>query len=520
MIIPRIEGSAAIKKARNPRAKEIKPRTRKPKNVKESWVSHGGYDSRGRSLYFRPSDGRLVYLECCFPDCGKTNFKTIRSMMLHVSGMRNHHVGKGFFKNHAHVIELCGKLPSERQALTGGEEEHRLIDPYPHQEQIAYGSEPSILVSSLRQSATTYTIEQDSDGLNSREATSTTSPNISGDTSVTSMTPIMATHDVTIKEEVIKDVGGDPHNSRMAQGKGTIAQDCLSANEIKKIALPEYVSSMSYDTDDDDIDTAIHDAIQHQATARQRYLPELASLDAGQMRSLVDTRPEVHIKREDESIEAELFDQPVTANVGAAEIQETHGRIADITEVGGKAEVETKLADASVPVENEILVGGSDVDAGLFDQPLAANVAADIQETDGRIGDITERVGKPEIETELADASIPFDNQTLVGGIDINAGLLDQPLTANVAAATVIQETDGRIGDTTDLGDTVADSHQPSEEKLVAQTSSTSRARTTDPELCKGVSHKRASSITLALFDTTAQKRWRYDSYTFGPSSC
>ncbi len=418
----------------------------------EGWISH---DSQGRSLYIRPSDGQLVYLECCFPGCRKTNFKNISSIRRHVSDTRGHNVERGFFINHAHVIEVCGKVPPERQALGAGEEEHRLIEPYPHQEQIAYGSEPSIPVSSLSQPATAYTIEQDSDGLNSREATSITSPNVNGDTSVTSMTPIMATHDVAIKEEVIEDVGSRSRISHMAQGKGTI-----TANEIERIVLPEYVSSMSYDTDDDDIDTTIHAASQHRATARQRYLPELASLDAGQMGSLVFTRLEVQGNREDESTEAGLFDQPVTANVGAAEIQETHGRIADITEVGGKVEVETKLADASVPVENEILVGRSDVDAGLFDQPLTANVAA-----------------------------------------------------------AELQESDGRIGNTTDVGDTVADSHQPSEEKLVAQTSSTSRARTTDPELCKGVSHKRSPSITLALLDTAAQKRRRYDSYTFGPSS-
>lgn len=166
----------------------------------QSW---GTYDSRGRSLYLRPSDGELVYLECCVAGCGKTNFKNIRSIMCHVSDMRIHGGGKGFFRDHAHVIEVCGKLPPERQALREGEEGQRLIEPYPHQEQIAYGSEPSIPVSSLRQSATTHAIEQDFAGLSSPEAPSIRGPPISDYSSV-SATPTMETHDVTVRKEVLQ----------------------------------------------------------------------------------------------------------------------------------------------------------------------------------------------------------------------------------------------------------------------------------------------------------------------------
>lgn len=102
---------------------------------------------------------------------------------------------------------------------------------------------------------------------------------------------------------------------------------------------------------------------------------------------------------------------------------------------------------------------------------------------------------------------------------DLNAELPDQPVTANIAAASGVQEADGRIGATTDIEATVADSHQVSEEQLDAQASSNGHAQHTDPGLSKGVSHKRALSTPLALLDTTAQKRLRYDSYTFGPSS-
>lgn len=437
--------------------------------------------------------------------------------MRHVSDMRTHGGGKGFFRNHAHVIEVCGKLPDGQQTLREEEEEHRLIEPFP---QIAYEPEPSIPVSSLSQPATAYTIEQDSDGLNSREATSITSPNTSGDTSVTSMTPIMAI-DVAIKKKIMQDVGDHQHICLMAQNKTAHTHECLSANETERVALPEYISSMRDDTDDDDVDTAILVAVQHQATVRQRYLPELASLDAGQMRSLIDPHPEVQIKREDGSIEYAL-EASNTARLSTL-LTQRFDAVENTTSVGEPG-VETELADPSISFGNQTLVGRSGVDAGLFDQPLTANLtAAETPGTDGSIAHVIGVVGKTEIETEHADASIPRGNGTLVRGSELDSLFSDQPVTADAAAAAAaakIQQTDGRIGDTTDLGETVANSRQAFPEQLVAHISSDGRARTVGPELCKGVSHKRASSITVALLDTAAQKRWRYDSYTFGPSSC
>lgn len=349
MIIPKIEGSSTITKARKSRAKETKPRVKSPKNVKECWNAH---DSPGRSLYIRPSDGQLVYLECCFPGCGKTNFKNITTMKRHMSNPRIHNVGKGFFRNHAHVIEACGKLPPEREALREEEEEHRSIEPYSHQEQIAYESEPSTPFSSFRQSAMADAIEHDYDGPNSREASTIPGPPFSDYSSVSSTTPSTGTHEVTIKKEVMDDVDDQPQVFRVAQGKGTITHDCLSANEIERVALPEYVSSMSYDTDDDDLETAIHEAIQHRATARQQHIPELASLDAGQMGSLVNRQPGVLTKREDESIEPEIFGQPIIAKVAATEIHETDRRFRDIPEVVGKPDIETELADMSILFRN------------------------------------------------------------------------------------------------------------------------------------------------------------------------
>lgn len=496
---PKIEGSTTIKKERTTRAKETKPRVKKPKNV-EGWISN---DSLGRSLYIRPSDGKLVYLECCFPDCGKTNFKDISSLKRHLLYTRGHNVKKDFFRNHAHIIEVYGKLPPERQAVREEEERYRLIEPYPHQEQIAYESEPSILVSSLRQPATAYAaVEQDSDGPNSHEATSITSPTISGDTSVTSITPIMARHDVSIKKEAIEDVDSIPQIPYMAQGKSTITHGYMSANEIERIPLPKYVSSMNYDTDDDDMDTVIHEAIHYRATTRPQNIPELASLNAGQMSSVL-THPEVQVKRECKSIERELFAKPVTVNVAAGKLQETD------------------LADTSLPFGTDTLVGDSEIDAGLLAQPATANIpTTDNQETDGRITDTAEVIENPELETEHADTSIPSETNTFVGETDILSKLFNQPLTVHIPAATQLPEAAIHVADTTALRKTVVDSLQAAKNRLVAQTFSTGRARTTGPELRKGVSHKRASPITLARLDTAAQKRWRCDDYTFGPSSC
>lgn len=482
----------------------------------QSWST---YDSRGRSLYLRPSDGQLVYLGCCFPGCGRTDFKNIRSIMRHVSDMRTHGGGKGFFRNHAHVIEVCGKLPDGQQALREEEEEHRLIEPFPHQEHTAHEPEASVPVSSHSQPpATAYAVEQDFDGLNGPKPRSIRGSPLSDHNSVSS-TATMEMHDATIRKEITEDFNGHPHISHTAQAKGTITQDCLSANESERVALPEYISSMRDDTDDDDVDTAILVAVQHQATVRQRYLPELASLDAGQMGSLIDPHSEVQIKREDESIEYAL-EASNTARLSTL-LTQRFDAVENTTSVGEPG-VETELADPSISFGNQTLVGRSGVDAGLFDQPRTANLTAvETPETDGSIAHVIGVVGKTEIETEHADASIPRGNGTLVRGSELDSLFSDQPVTADAAAAAAkIQETDGRIGDTTDLGETVANSRQAFPEQLVAHISSDGRARTVGPELCIGVSHKRASSISVALLDTAAQKRWRYNSYTFGPSSC
>ena len=66
------------------------------------------HDSLGRALYTRRSDGKLVYLRCLVQDCGRTDFKTVRALMRHVSDPRYAHKMAGIFKGNSHAIELCG----------------------------------------------------------------------------------------------------------------------------------------------------------------------------------------------------------------------------------------------------------------------------------------------------------------------------------------------------------------------------------------------------------------------------
>ena len=104
-------------------------------------------------MFFRPSDGRLVYLSCCVLGCGKEYFRTVTSLMHHVSNMKNHGIGKGFLQNHSHAIEVCGRLPPDQEELDEEKEEHTEIEPFPGHEHYHYRSESPTQVSSLRRPA-------------------------------------------------------------------------------------------------------------------------------------------------------------------------------------------------------------------------------------------------------------------------------------------------------------------------------------------------------------------------------
>lgn len=66
-------------------------------------------NSLGQALFTRESDGKLVYLECCVPGCGKTSFNTIHSLMCHVANPLSHGL-KGFLQNSTHAIEVCARV--------------------------------------------------------------------------------------------------------------------------------------------------------------------------------------------------------------------------------------------------------------------------------------------------------------------------------------------------------------------------------------------------------------------------
>ena len=109
-----------------------------------------GYDCRGRPLYIRPSDGELVYLECCVPGCGMTNFKSISSLMRHTSDMRKHSIGKGFFKDHTHAIEVCGRIAPKHEEYVEEADDYVLPRSRRYRKQTKSEPECSISVSSLR----------------------------------------------------------------------------------------------------------------------------------------------------------------------------------------------------------------------------------------------------------------------------------------------------------------------------------------------------------------------------------
>lgn len=72
------------------------------------------YDSLGRPLFDRPSDGKLVYLQCDVPGCGVYGFKTVHGLMTHLSRpfQRGGHSLKRFWTQ-IEAVERCGRSPNE-----------------------------------------------------------------------------------------------------------------------------------------------------------------------------------------------------------------------------------------------------------------------------------------------------------------------------------------------------------------------------------------------------------------------
>ena len=68
-------------------------------------VSH---DSQSRALYTRPSDGKLVYLQCYVAGCERTVFETVIALRKHVCDLGGRHKMQGIFTDNSQAIEICG----------------------------------------------------------------------------------------------------------------------------------------------------------------------------------------------------------------------------------------------------------------------------------------------------------------------------------------------------------------------------------------------------------------------------
>lgn len=223
--------------------KPSKPRAKKPNNVKEVLPILHGYDSRGRGLYLRSSDNRLVYLECF---CGKTSFKSILSLKQHVSDKRYHDKKRGFFRNQQGILEQCGKPGLQNEYET------------------------TISVSSLFRPTMAHAIEQGDYRLHRDEATSISSPAISS----TTLSTDNEIHGAFIKvEENVQDPG-----TGMRENAFHLRQSSPDI-EFERVPMPEYVSNMRHSTSDDCSDASLCKTLRQQPLAVQ---PELTFLDAGQ----------------------------------------------------------------------------------------------------------------------------------------------------------------------------------------------------------------------------------------------
>lgn len=81
-------------------------------------------DSQGRCLFTRPSDGKLVYLQCCVTGCGRTKFPNARALRNHVSSPVGLHKIMGLIISNTQAIEVCGQVaPSQEEAsITAGDQ--------------------------------------------------------------------------------------------------------------------------------------------------------------------------------------------------------------------------------------------------------------------------------------------------------------------------------------------------------------------------------------------------------------
>ena len=66
------------------------------------------HDSQGNALWTRPSDGKLVYLNCPIGGCDRTNFINVLAFRNHMSHVDGTHKLKRFSKSNNHAVETYG----------------------------------------------------------------------------------------------------------------------------------------------------------------------------------------------------------------------------------------------------------------------------------------------------------------------------------------------------------------------------------------------------------------------------
>ena len=93
------------------------------KSKPQSKVDHKGLptarDSQGNALWTRPSDGKLVYLNCPMEDCDRTSFINILAFRNHMSHAEGLHKLKRFSKSNDHAIETYGILAPGQEGPMG-----------------------------------------------------------------------------------------------------------------------------------------------------------------------------------------------------------------------------------------------------------------------------------------------------------------------------------------------------------------------------------------------------------------
>ena len=82
------------------------------KSKPQSKIDHKGFpiahDSQGNALWTRPSDGKLVYLNCPMEGCDRSSFLHILAFRNHMSHPDGLHKLKQFSKSNDHAIENYG----------------------------------------------------------------------------------------------------------------------------------------------------------------------------------------------------------------------------------------------------------------------------------------------------------------------------------------------------------------------------------------------------------------------------